>query len=581
MKLAGTVAALLCAPSFGREILVEVGEDISGLLSAAQDGDVFTLQQGRHFAKKTIEINAKNVRIEGNSSEISGGFVIPPSVWKQGSKAGLWQADVSSSTLSDVSPRQLYINGVRCQRASAGSGPVSLLGDKSTQRDFGYSISSDKADQYNIGSWGNDTEFIYRYPQWSESRCTVDHINKQGSDIEVHMTQPCFSIMSNKPCNQGSKTPYDIENTGLVNSLTEGQFYLDRDVSYKPRTLYFFSSSIDPRKAEAISPKLDVVLLVANTTNVTWSGVTFEHGAYNVPNSDTGFVEQQSGALVLKPDPSSCNSSEWYPMPSNIVVEHSSVVLFDRVTVRHMGAGGIQTKKGCQHVTIQNSNFYDISGTAVQVGAYNTFAESNPNDQELYTVIHNNTITNVAAEFRGTCGVQGGYTAGTQITHNDMFNLPYSGVSLGWGWARVQHSYAANNTISYNNVTQFKRQMGDGGALYVLGPQPNSQMKGNYVSSSTHIQKDGGGYYPDEGSAYWHISDCVYTAPGQQLEWLHVWTKSIHDIVVDNCFTDTLKNETAGTNCSYSNITLVPDGQSWPPAAVAIMKNAGTLPPSQ
>ena len=265
-------------------------------------------------------------------------------------------------------------------------------------------------------------------------------------------------------------------------------------------------------------------------------------------------------------------------MPSNIVVSHSSIVTFDRTTIRHMGGGGIQTKGGCQHTTIKNSYFYDISGTSIQVGEYNTFAETNPTLQELNTIVHNNTITQIAVEFRGTCGIQGGYTANTQITHNEIFNVPYSGVSLGWGWSRVKNTYAENNSISYNNITNFKLTMGDGGGIYVLGPQQNSTMKGNFVGNSLPLVQTGGGYYPDEGSAYWNISDCVFRAPRHDLEWLHVWTHTIHNINVKNCFTDTLTNETAGSNCSYSNITLVADGSPWPDAAVAIINNAGTIP---
>ena len=288
MKL---VFALLCAPalSFTRETAIGLRDDISELLSTAQDGDEFTLASGRHFPKRTIEIKAKNIIIKGDNSIISGGMVVPANLWKVSTeRKGLWEADVSGERFHSISSRQLYVNGNRCFRGAASSSTVVALQDTKTQKSFGYSLSLSDAKKIGIATWGNDTEFIYRNPQWSESRCKVDYVTESESDFHINIMQPCYLIIGHKPCGQGSTTPFRIENTGILGELLESQFYLNR----KSGTLYFYSETINPRQAEVISPILEVVFSVVNTTNVSLIGTTFEHGAYNTPSGATGFVEQ-------------------------------------------------------------------------------------------------------------------------------------------------------------------------------------------------------------------------------------------------------------------------------------------------
>ena len=89
----------------------------------------------------------------------------------------------------------------------------------------------------------------------------------------------------------------------------------------------------------------------------------------------------------------------------------------------------------------------------------------------------------------------------------------------------------------------------------------------------------GGGYYPDEGSAYWEVAHNVFSgaaACSDDCEWLHLWNPSIHDVSVHDCFTDTATEVNVGTDCPEWNITVVTDG-AWPPEAQEIMNRAGTL----
>lgn len=231
------------------------------------------------------------------------------------------------------------------------------------------------------------------------------------------------------------------------------------------------------------------------------------------------------------------------------------------------------------------NSFYDVSGTAIQLGRYDTFNVTDEQMQERGNELSFNTITTVAAEYHGNAGISIGYSRDSVVSHNTISNITYSGISIGWGWSREVDTYAQNNTVSYNRIDGFKLQepsasLGDGGGIYALGPQQNSTMQFNWVSNMGS-GRGGGAFYPDEGSAYWTISDNVFSNASfcqDDCQWLHIWTSSIHDIQTFNCFTDTATQDVHGTNTPVTNITVVAKGtpvDEWPDAAQAIMTGAG------
>ena len=48
------------------------------------------------------------------------------------------------------------------------------------------------------------------------------------------------------------------------------------------------------------------------------------------------------------------------------------------------------------------------------------------------------TIHNVGHEFPGNCGITAFYSRGLRILHNEIYDIPYTGISVGWGWNFAQ-----------------------------------------------------------------------------------------------------------------------------------------------
>jgi hypothetical protein len=77
-----------------------------------------------------------------------------------------------------------------------------------------------------------------------------------------------------------------------------------------------------------------------------------------------------------------------------------------------------------------------------------------------------------------------------------------------------------------------------------------------------------------QASAYWHTHHNVVNK-GQ--EWLHIWTLSIHDIVVEFCWTNQPYQVEKGTNITMRNITYLSTSDPFPAEAQGIIFDSGVL----
>jgi hypothetical protein len=162
---------------------------------------------------------------------------------------GIWRADLPAG----VNTRQLFVNGVRAQRARSAGGLHGIVDRTST----GYTTTDTSAKAPR--SWVNpgEVEFVYTglssgIYQWQESRCGVAGV----SDETITMDQPCFANLPatcGSPPNTNCSFPTRIEN--VLGELDEpGEWILNRAgniIYYKPR------ADDDMTTAEAIVPDVE------------------------------------------------------------------------------------------------------------------------------------------------------------------------------------------------------------------------------------------------------------------------------------------------------------------------------------
>jgi hypothetical protein len=134
----------------------------------------------------------------------------------------------------------------------------------------------------------------------------------------------------------------------------------------------------------------------------------------------------------------------------------------------------------------------------------------------------------IGVEYQDSVAVFGGYVNGTVIAHNEIHDLPYTGISVGWGWGEedsgggnypvIPYRYttptpAGDNRIEFNHIHDVMLLRNDGGGIYMLSNQPGTIIRGNHIHDNS---KGGGpgGIYLDEGSGFIEITgNCVYNVP--------------------------------------------------------------------
>jgi hypothetical protein len=119
----------------------------------------------------------------------------------------------------------------------------------------------------------------------------------------------------------------------------------------------------------------------------------------------------------------------------------------------------------------------------------------------------------VGDRVRSVRGLSHGYASGTVIEHNEVTDMPYLGISVGWGWT-LDDTVLRNNIIQYNHIYNVMNFLEDGGAIYTLSKQPGTRISQNYIhsiyrSSNPSLGAPVVGIYLDSGSSEITVSNNV------------------------------------------------------------------------
>ena len=304
--------------------------------------------------------------------------------------------------------------------------------------------------------WANPTEVEFTFTrcgtEWTEARCTIANITAHGSSSSlITMTTPCFGQVARA---RFGKTiplmPRRIENVfnrhdTWANTLKPGQFYFDREL----KTVYSATvSGAAPGTAAVIGTSDTLIEGAANVSGITFSGIHFElAGGWQGVNSKHGLPQYQAGYRPIArlpndyPIPGSCPIwgapagncwSNLRPIPAAISFASGQRIRFESCSFRRFGSAAVWFGTGSRNCSVESSTFDDISGSAVMIGGIEDAGQA---DSALWTagnVLRNSTITNVALEYHGSAGVLIGWSADTLISHNEIANMSYTGISNGW-----------------------------------------------------------------------------------------------------------------------------------------------------
>ncbi|MFC1437176.1 discoidin domain-containing protein [Streptacidiphilus sp. N1-10] len=514
----------------------------------------------------------------GATPVLSGGWQLTS--WTQGAN-GVWQTGVPAGT----DTRQLYVNGVRANRA-AGAVPTTL-----TRTATGYTAASNV-----FTTWSNisDVEFVYNVA-WTQVRCGIASV----SGTTVTMDQPCFDNSTKKQYGVNADLPSSVENAKPL--LTQpGQWYLDRSTN----TVYYLPrEGQDMSTADVEIPRLQTLVSGTGTeqqplNGLAFSGISFEYGGWTAPDGSDGFSEVQANMRLTGQNawqnegtctrysttsPGTCPYGAWTMTPGNVVFDHTTGLSITGSTFEHLGAAGLQLGQDADGSTIQGNTFTDISGNGLEIG---NGTDADPTDLALLpanNTVADNWIHNIAVEYTGGVGIFQGYTRYDTIEHNQVNDVPYSGISSNWGWGRTPTETKGNQILD-NLVYDQMQQRSDGGGIYVLGQEGDSLADGLLISGNvvrnTDSANGGHAIYTDGGSEYITMTgNAMYANNTPSMGGCEEGTGTPYGefSFTGNYVENTTPDWPCGTptDATISNTQVSPDGTGVPASLIA---NAGLEP---
>ncbi len=260
-------------------------------------------------------------------------------------------------------------------------------------------------------------------------------------------------------------------------------------------------------------PMLETLLDLRGTPeepleNVRFEGISFTGTTWRKP-SVSGMLNLQAGMFNL---PGTERNEQFVARPPAAVQASFCRGLgFERCEFFQTGSTALDLHRGVVEADVRRCAFRDLAGGALTLGVFSESGQEihqpwNPADPREITGrlrVADNTIRRVGLDYPGTCGIAAGFVRGAVIEHNLIEDVPYSAISLGWGWT-LAASALADNHIRRNRIRRAMTRMLDGGAIYTLSSMPGSTIEANHI---TDIATDPDGIgarsfaiYLDEGS---------------------------------------------------------------------------------
>jgi len=275
---------------------------------------------------------------------------------------------------------------------------------------------------------------------------------------------------------------YFLEN--VFEALKEpGQWYLDREAS---KLYYIPFEGEDMANTVLYAGMEERLLTVDGASNVVFRGITFRDSAWNRPSGSAFGVEDMDGPQAAI-DVNPC-----------VLVTNSTGVRFDQCKFENIGSTALKLGENVHDSGVTNSEFTNIGANAVFI--HGNYEKPNSN-----ITVKNNLIAHYGRRFFSAIGVLNIHAHHVEISHNEIYDGYYTGISSGWQWG-----YGENPTDYVTIENNLIYQIGQGwlsdmGGIYTLGIQEHSVIRGNVIHNVAADPEQGGyggwGIYLDEGSS--------------------------------------------------------------------------------
>ncbi|WP_433236022.1 right-handed parallel beta-helix repeat-containing protein [Streptosporangium sp. CA-135522] len=489
---------------------------------------------------------------------ISGGREITG--WQE--RNGAWLAEVGG-----LDTRQLYVDDRRVERAG-----IDGLPGAASRTGTGYVTDSTAPLDWQAPS---GVEFVYRgvYP-WTEARCAVATVARDGDSTTITMTQPAFSWATDLynsawdgQVMSGPGLPTRVENDPAF--LTEpGTFVLDRSRPGDHLLHYLPRPGEHPLRTRVVAPALETLLHAIGARDVSFRGLVFADATWLRPSGNRGLLHYHGsgyydgGAIdkvVLVEEQAWVTvPTESKTIPACVTLDGTTGVRFEDCRFTRLGATGLGAAGGAD-LTVRGCDFDTLAASAIAVTGGRD------------VLIEDNLIERIGLDYSGSPGIALLRTVDCTVAHNHVSDVPHCGIVAGPG---------QGTRILRNLTTATMGVLADGGGVYLSGPQGDSHQNGAVICGN--VIKDtrtpyNFALYTDYGATWVTVEENVVIRADNTA--ILLVSPPLEHVVYRGNFwdADPVGSDAIPTGVIYEGNTTLADEDELDTATAAIQARAGLL----
>lgn len=437
------------------------------------------LANGRYELNETLKFEPADSGVTvsaapGAHPVISGGRRVTG--WIQDpAKPGLWRVTLPEVKNGAWYFHQLFVNGQRTQRARTPNA--------------GFFRTTDRL--------GTNTAIELHFkpgdvsPAWASLPDARLVMLMKWTDLQVPIRS--VDATRNVAILPGGPRPYWMDEPNArywVENVPDaldvpGEWYLDRASGV---LAFLAPAGVDPNQATVVAPRIqDLVKVVGDvTTKKAVEGLTFRGLVF----SETDYAVQPDG--VISPQAA-------VPVPGSVNVSHATGGTFENCVFENLGGYALELGRGAQAWTVSRCEIRGSGAGGIRVGV------PDAREPDAFTAcqghrILDNHLHQLGRIFAPAVGIIVFQSGRNQIAHNEINDLFYTAISVGWNWG-YQETPCRENLIEYNHLHHIGQgRLSDMGGIYTLGIQKGTILRNNLIHDVSSYDYGGWGLYPDEGS---------------------------------------------------------------------------------